>query len=51
MRKKFKDISEEEQDAICEKNKGICKKCPFRVLSCCAREYCKPEDLEKEIKL
>jgi len=51
MKKKWKDITEEEQNDVCDLHKGKCDECPFNVLKCCWKETAENEELEKEIEL
>ena len=52
MKKKFKDLTEDEQWDICDSVEGICRKCPIgKVVECCNKDQCSKKDLEAEIEL
>ena len=51
MKKKWKEITEKEQDEVCNLHKGKCDECPFNVLKCCWKKVATDEELEKEIEL
>ena len=51
IRKKFKDLTEDEEFDICDSVKGVCHECPIgKKVKCCNREVCSKEDLEEEIE-
>ena len=51
IKKKFKDLTEDEEFAICDSVEGVCEKCPIgKVVKCCDRKRCSKEDLEAEVE-